>query len=168
MKDEKRKEGQIFYLTKEEMNDPHRVLQGFKEDVSIETVRKLIVSMRDVCSTTENIPYGDPKAREDLFYMTDKIIRFIEASFIQLGRINIQMNMGYKHTRHLRVFEKEVLKNIQGPPNKVPCISVYGQWLLELGFNPGDDITAVSGFRQIFITPTKEWDEKMHDAPKRA
>ncbi|HVU93746.1 MAG TPA: hypothetical protein VHE34_00920 [Puia sp.] len=168
MKDEKRKEGQICYLTKEEMNDPHRVLQEFKDDVSIEAARKLIVAMRDVCSTTENIPYGDPKAREDLFYMTDKIIRFFEASYIQLGRITVQMNMGYYDTRYLTVFEKFGPRNLQGPPNRMPCISLYGYWLSEIGFNPGNNITVVSGPQQIFITSTKEWDERTRNAQKRA
>ncbi len=168
MKSEKRQEMQISYLTKEEMNDPHRVLQEFKEDLSIEAVRKLIVSMRDVCSTTENIPYGDPKAREDLFYVTDKMIRFFEASYLQMTGVNVRMKMDYHYTRHLTVFEKEVLKNIQGPPNTVPCISLYGRWLAELGFNPGNNVTVVSSPQQIFITHTKDWDEKMKAVKQRA
>src|SRR5262245_90921 len=103
MKDEKREEMQFCYLTKEEMNDPSRVIRGLTEDISLEAARKTIVSMRDVCSTTENVPYGDPKAREDLFYVTDKMLRLFEASYAQLNNASVVIQMGDTHTRQLTV-----------------------------------------------------------------
>jgi len=168
MKEEKLQGAQLLYLNKRERNDPQRVLREFKEDLSIEAVRKVIISMRDVCSTTENVPYGDPKEREDLFYVTNKILRFFEASYIQLASITGQLYTGDVYSRQLTVFEKEILRNIQGVPNTVPCISLYGKWLSMLGFHPGNRVTVVGGPQQIFISMTKEWNEKMAEVKIRA
>jgi len=169
MKDEKRKEVQICYLTKEEMNDPQRVMKDFTDDLSLEAVRKLIVTMRDVCSTTENVAYSDPKAREDLFYVTDKMIRFFEASYIHLGRINVLIDIDYRRIRHLTVMEKEIFKkNVPGVSNTVPHISLYGKWLALAGFNPGNNVTVVSGHQQIYIVTTQDWEEKLDQVQMRA
>jgi len=173
MKDEKRKEVRNCGLTKEEMTDPHRVLRDFKDDISFEAVRKMLFTMRDVCSTSENIPFGPPEARDDLFYMVNRMIRFIEASYLQLGRINVQMYMGSTYTRQLTVLEKEilkkdVLKNVKNVTHTVPHIALFGQWLAAAGFHPGDEVTIVSGEKKIFITISKEWDEKSQEARARA
>jgi len=159
MKEETRKEVQFCYLTKEEMNDPSQVIRGFAEDLSLEDVRKLIVSMRDVCSTTENVPYDDPKAREDLFYMTDKMLRFFEASYAQLNKVNVVIQMGDAHVRKLTVLEKQIFKNVKGVPNAVPCLYLFGKWLATAGFLPGVEVTIISEQGRIFITKSREWAE---------
>jgi len=173
MKEEKRKEAQTTSLTKEEMTDPQGVLNDFKDDISLETIRHILFTMRDVCSISENIPYSTPEGREDLFYLVNRIIRFFEASYIQLGRINVQMYMGALYTRQLTVLEKEilkknVLKTVKSVSRTVPHISLFGQWLAEAGFRPGDEVTIVSGDKKIFITISKDWDEKSKEAKARA
>jgi hypothetical protein len=168
MKDEKGKVLQICYLTKEEMNDPTHVIREFTEDVSLEAVRKAIVAMRNICSTTENVPYGNPQAREDLFFVTDKMIRLFEACYVQQRMLRLEMNWDQTNTRQLKVLEKEVAKNIKDVPNKVPCISLWGRWLSLMGFKPGDEITVVSDHRKILITLTKDWDQKSQAVMLRA
>lgn len=173
MKDEKRKEVRTCGLTKEEMTDPHRVLRDFKDDISFEAIRRMLLTMRNVCSTSENVPFGPPEARDDLFYVVDRVIRFIEASYIQLGRINVQMYMGSTYTRQLTVLEKEVLKkdvlkNTRSVSNTVPHIALFGQWLAAAGFHPGDEVTIVSGEKKIFITISKDCEEKSQEAKARA
>lgn len=168
MKDEKRKEAQICYLTLEELNDPSRIVREFTEDVSLEDARKLIVNMRETCSTTENARYGNPKAREDLFYVTDKMLRLFEACYIQQRRIRFVMQWEHAHTRQLKVLEKQVLRNIPGVPNTVPCIMLFGKWLASAEFKPGDDVTIIAERKKILITSSLEWDEKSNDVRLRA
>ena len=168
MKDEKRKEVQFCYLTKEEMNDPSGVIKGFTEDISLEAARKTIVTMRDVCSTTDNIPYGDPKAREDLFYVTDKMLRFFEASYVVQKKANFPIQMKEACIRRLRVLEKGILKNVSGVPNTVPCLSLYGRWLASAGFYPGSEVTIATEQEQMFIATARKWDEIINSAKQRA
>lgn len=168
MKDEKRKEVQFCYLTKEEQDDPSRVIKGFTEDISLEAARKTIVTMRDVCSTTENLPYDDPKAREDLFYVTDKMLRLFEASYAQQNKSSVIIQMADAHIRQLTVLEKQIFKNVKGVPNCVPCLYLYGKWLATAGFRPGVGVTIVTEQGRIFITRDSEWEEITSNAKLRA
>lgn len=168
MNDEKRIEGQICYLNESEMNDPNRVLKAFVEDVSLDAVRDLIVTMRKVCSTTENVTYDDPKTREDLFYVTDKMIRFFEASFIEQKKITVRVMWERPVIHQLRVIEKPVLKNVSGVPNTVPCIMLYGKWLATAGFHPGKEITVITEQQKMYITTSREWNKQISTVKARA
>jgi len=159
---------QICYLTQDETDDPSPVLRDFTDDLSLEAVRKLIVTMRNVCSTTDNVTFGDPKAREDLFYVTDRMIRFFEASYIQQKRANFLIQMDGAQIRHLKVVEKRVLRNIPGVPNTVPSLYLYGQWLALAEFLPGNDVTIVAERRKMFITPSSDWEAVTNSVKMRA
>jgi hypothetical protein len=168
MKDEKRKEAKVCYLNEAEINDPYHVLQEFAEDVSLEAVRKLIVTMREICSITENVAFNNPKDREDLFYVTDKMIRFFEASYLELKKLSVRMIWDHPVTRQLKVFEKHILKNVKGVPNTVPYLPLFGKWLATAGFTPGNTVTVVSEYQKLFITLTSEWDKAKNKLQLRA
>lgn len=165
---QKRKEAQICYLTEGEMNDPCGIIRGFTEDLSLEAARKLIVTMREICSTTENVIFGDAKVREELFYVTDKIIRLFEACYVHQRRIRFEMHGEGAQARQLKVLEKHVLKNVTGAPNTVPYIPLFGRWLALANFNPGTAIAVVAEKEKIFITTSKAWGEKANEARMRA
>jgi len=171
-------EVQFCTLTKEELNNPYLILREFIEDVSFATIRNLIVTMRDICITTENVFYGDAQSREDLLYVTQKMIRFFEASYAQLradmgsvGKIikpDFDPKGEFTDMRQLRVSERSFFKRSQGGPLVLPCITLLGKWLSIAGFHPGDEITIASKFQTLLITMNREWDKDHGDYKQRA
>ena len=154
-----RKQMQIFHLSEEEKRDPKSVLRSFADDISLAEVRALITQMRDLCTTTSNVTYGDPKAREDLFFVTQKILRFFEASYLQINNPTFQLTMhAHAHqSRMLRILEKEFFGKSPGGGHIVPSLQLYGKWMAEVGFTPGKEVQVISEPNYIFITPAEEW-----------
>lgn len=168
MKEETRKEAKVCYLNEAEISDPYRVLQEFTDDVSLEAVRKLIVTMREICSITENVAFNNPKDREDLFYVTDKMIRFFEASYLELKKLSVRVSWSHPVTHQLKVFERTTVRHAKGDTHTVPCISLFGKWLASIGFSPGSTVTVVSEYQKLFITLTSEWDKAKTQLQLRA
>ncbi|MDO6430926.1 hypothetical protein Q4E93_10030 [Flavitalea sp. BT771] len=168
----------IRHLTPEEINNSYLIMREFVEDVSPSAILDMIVTMQDICLTTENVFCGDHKSREDLLYVTRKLIRFIEAAYIQLrantaqtGKI-IKPNFDHKgqftDTRQLRVSDRTFFKRAKTGPIKVPCITLLGKWLALAGFSPNDEITIASKWQTLLITMNREWDKERGDFKLRA
>lgn len=169
---------QFCTLTKEELNDPCLIMREFVEDLSLAAIRNLIVTMRDICITTENVFYGDHKSREDLLYVTHKVLRFFEASYAQLraemapvGKLikaDFDQPGQYTDVRQILVSERTFFKRSKGGPQVLPCITLLGKYLAIAGFHPGDEITIASKFQTLLITMNREWDKDQGDFKLRA
>jgi|GEM_PF-3045051 len=179
MREEKKEqELQICSLTKAETDNPYLILREFVEDVSLAAIRNMIVTMRDICITTENVFYGDHTSREDLLYVTQKMIRFFEAAYIQLkkdiapaGKIiqgHFEANEQYADLYSVRVTERTFFKRSKSGPASFPCITLMGKWLAVAGFHPGDEITIASKFQTLLITMSREWDQTSNEFKLRA
>ncbi len=169
---------QFHTLTKEELNDPSFIMREFVEDVSLAAIRNLIVTMRDICLTTENVFCGDAQSREDLLYVTQKMTRFFEASYAHfkanMTSLNKPITSDFAEqspctdVRLLRVSERSFFKRSKGGPIVLPCITLFGKWLSGAGFHPGDEIAIAGTFQTLLITMNREWDKDQGDFKQRA
>lgn len=157
---------QIFHLSEEEKRNPKSVLSGFIDDISLHEVRTLITKMRDICTTTSNLTYGDPKAREDLFFVTQKVLRFFEAAYLLLENPSLQIVFQAQQSRTLKVLEKEFFGKNKLGGHFVPFLQLYGNWMAEAGFTPGKQVQVISEPNFIFLSTVEQWQKMIANVGK--
>ena len=164
-------------LTKEEISNPFPLLKEFVEGVSLSEVRKLIVAMRDLCIKSDKVIYGGEKVRENVLAFTQEFIRFFEAAYIHINK-GLQSAEAVLQTdcfakekcigiHHVRVMERTYFKRSKSAFS-IPCITLLGRWLVQAGFNPGDEIAIVSNPETLVITKSKKPDPSSGECEIRA
>lgn len=158
----------IDELDQTEIHNPLLALRAFTEDFSLESVRQLIKTMRDVCITTENVFYGNAGTREDLLHVTRHMVRFFEAAYLYIANDKRQVEKdavpvldGIKPglaPKFLRVLQRSIPSTNGNKPYSFPILTMSGNWLEKAGFYAGDEVKLVIAPRQIQII-NLEWEE---------
>jgi hypothetical protein len=69
-------------LTKEEINDPLKVVSSFFEDYSLSEIRDHNQQMDHVCLSTDSPPFEEPSERDHLLCYRQDEERVLEAAFL--------------------------------------------------------------------------------------
>lgn len=148
---------EIFHLSEEEKRNPKSVLTAFGDDISLHEVRTLIIKMRDICTTTSNLTYGDAKAREDLFFVTLKILRFFEAAYLMINIPTMDIPVQLQQSHQLKIMEKQLFSKNPHYGSTVPFLQLYGKWMADAGFTPGKQVEIISEPNFIILALAEEW-----------
>jgi hypothetical protein len=158
----------VTRLNETEAHNPLLVLQAFTEDFSLESVRQLVDTMRDVCITTENVLFGNAVTREDLPHVTRHIIRFYEAAYLYLGRLEPDNGQLVVHDfsiekpiarPKLMMVQQRTIPSRYAAPYIFPWLTLSGNWMEKAGFHPGDQVSVSHAHQKILITVYRKWDE---------
>jgi hypothetical protein len=70
---------QPILLSRDEIEDPYRVLDRFFGDYRLSEVRHILSEIKETCLTTDNTCYSEPAERANLITFCNRIERVLEA-----------------------------------------------------------------------------------------